>query len=367
MSTSEYRSVDAEGDLPISAAELAALANQLFAASFRPGPDSPPQTRSGRPARQRAPTRRRRRRPGAAAVGASDPVHRPPRSSRCPVPAVPCHADFAWAGTDSAADGAGGPAWQRARHHRGAVGRACRGGCAGSVRRPRRATSTAFAVPIGHRADGSGRAGRCAADAPRWRRAVRRRAGSAGVADGRRPGLADAPGDRHRPVTRRTTTSCRSGATGLREPVPQTAGRPRDLRRQRDPRRLPDPARDRQRQTADLVRQRRDHAEAAGGHRPAVVLLRPRELQHPPRRTRTGGPGHRRLRGGPRNRSPLHRRVARASRSSSSAAPPRRSTWWPTRGAASTWGPATRSSSPISSITPISFRGSCFRSRPVRS
>ena len=31
MSTSEYRSVDAEGDLPISAAELAALANQLFA------------------------------------------------------------------------------------------------------------------------------------------------------------------------------------------------------------------------------------------------------------------------------------------------------------------------------------------------
>lgn len=44
MSTSEYKSVDAEGELPVSAAELAALANQLFAASFRPGPDSPPQT-----------------------------------------------------------------------------------------------------------------------------------------------------------------------------------------------------------------------------------------------------------------------------------------------------------------------------------
>ena len=43
MSTSEYRSVDAESDLPISAAELAALATQLFAASVRPGPDSPPQ------------------------------------------------------------------------------------------------------------------------------------------------------------------------------------------------------------------------------------------------------------------------------------------------------------------------------------
>ncbi|MCV7102347.1 family 2A encapsulin nanocompartment cargo protein cysteine desulfurase [Mycobacterium palustre] len=44
MSTSEYRAVDAESDLPISAAELAALASQLYAASIRPGPDSPPQT-----------------------------------------------------------------------------------------------------------------------------------------------------------------------------------------------------------------------------------------------------------------------------------------------------------------------------------
>lgn len=43
MSTSEYRSVDAESDLPISAVELAALASQLYAASIRPGPDSPPQ------------------------------------------------------------------------------------------------------------------------------------------------------------------------------------------------------------------------------------------------------------------------------------------------------------------------------------
>ena len=44
MSTSEYRSVDAEGELPVSEAELAALATQLFAASIRPGLDSPPQT-----------------------------------------------------------------------------------------------------------------------------------------------------------------------------------------------------------------------------------------------------------------------------------------------------------------------------------
>jgi cysteine desulfurase / selenocysteine lyase len=44
MPTSEYRAVDAESDLPISAAELAALANQLYAASVRPGFDSPPQS-----------------------------------------------------------------------------------------------------------------------------------------------------------------------------------------------------------------------------------------------------------------------------------------------------------------------------------
>src|SRR5437879_521502 len=42
MSTSEYRSIDAESDLPISATELAALASQIVAAS-RPGPDSPPE------------------------------------------------------------------------------------------------------------------------------------------------------------------------------------------------------------------------------------------------------------------------------------------------------------------------------------
>ena len=44
MSTSEYRAVDAESDLPISATELAALASQLYAASIRPGLDSPPQS-----------------------------------------------------------------------------------------------------------------------------------------------------------------------------------------------------------------------------------------------------------------------------------------------------------------------------------
>jgi cysteine desulfurase / selenocysteine lyase len=44
VSTGEYRSLAAESDLPIGEAELAALAGQLFAAGFRPGPDSPPQS-----------------------------------------------------------------------------------------------------------------------------------------------------------------------------------------------------------------------------------------------------------------------------------------------------------------------------------
>jgi cysteine desulfurase/selenocysteine lyase len=44
MSTSEHRAVDAESDLPLSSAELSALASQLYAASIRPGFDSPPQS-----------------------------------------------------------------------------------------------------------------------------------------------------------------------------------------------------------------------------------------------------------------------------------------------------------------------------------
>jgi cysteine desulfurase / selenocysteine lyase len=44
MSTSEHRAVDAESDLPLSNAELSALASQLYAASIRPGFDSPPQS-----------------------------------------------------------------------------------------------------------------------------------------------------------------------------------------------------------------------------------------------------------------------------------------------------------------------------------
>src|SRR6202047_3210376 len=71
MSTSEYRAVDAESDLPISAAELAALANQLYAASVRPGFDSPPQSAPVAP-RGNAPDTTAAASAGQTAAGAAD-------------------------------------------------------------------------------------------------------------------------------------------------------------------------------------------------------------------------------------------------------------------------------------------------------
>jgi cysteine desulfurase/selenocysteine lyase len=76
MSTSEYKSVDAEGDLPISETELAALASQLFAASFRPGPDSPPQSTQVAP-RGTAPDVTTATSAASTAVGTSHPVTPP--------------------------------------------------------------------------------------------------------------------------------------------------------------------------------------------------------------------------------------------------------------------------------------------------
>ncbi|WP_068188377.1 family 2A encapsulin nanocompartment cargo protein cysteine desulfurase [Mycobacterium sp. UM_CSW] len=72
MSTSEYRAVDAESELPIGAAELAALATQLYAASIRPGPDSPPQTAPVAP-RGTVPDATAATSAGHAAAGTSDP------------------------------------------------------------------------------------------------------------------------------------------------------------------------------------------------------------------------------------------------------------------------------------------------------
>ncbi|MDT5018694.1 MAG: cysteine desulfurase / selenocysteine lyase, partial [Mycobacterium sp.] len=72
MSTSEYRSVDAESDLPIGATELAALASQLFAASVRPGPDTPPETSPVAP-RGNAPDTTAAASAGTAAAGTANP------------------------------------------------------------------------------------------------------------------------------------------------------------------------------------------------------------------------------------------------------------------------------------------------------
>ncbi|MDT5000292.1 MAG: cysteine desulfurase / selenocysteine lyase, partial [Mycobacterium sp.] len=92
MSTSEYRSVEAESDLPIGAAELAALANQLFATSFRPGPDSPPLTAPVAP-RGSAPDATAATSAGTAAVGAANPLtpvqFTPARDVYVPAPTSP--------------------------------------------------------------------------------------------------------------------------------------------------------------------------------------------------------------------------------------------------------------------------------------
>jgi cysteine desulfurase / selenocysteine lyase len=71
MPTSEYRAVDAESDLPISAVELAALASQLYAASVRPGFDSPPQSAPVAP-RGNVPDTTAAASAGQTAAGAAD-------------------------------------------------------------------------------------------------------------------------------------------------------------------------------------------------------------------------------------------------------------------------------------------------------
>jgi cysteine desulfurase / selenocysteine lyase len=68
---SEYRALDAESDLPISAAELAALASQLYAASVRPGFDSPPQSAPVAP-RGNVPDTTAAASAGQTAAGAAD-------------------------------------------------------------------------------------------------------------------------------------------------------------------------------------------------------------------------------------------------------------------------------------------------------
>ncbi|UMB71387.1 family 2A encapsulin nanocompartment cargo protein cysteine desulfurase [Mycobacterium paraterrae] len=71
MSTSEHRAVDAESDLPLSSAEIAALASQLYAASIRPGFDSPPQSAPVAP-RGNVPDTTAATSAGQAAAGSAD-------------------------------------------------------------------------------------------------------------------------------------------------------------------------------------------------------------------------------------------------------------------------------------------------------
>jgi len=71
MSTSEHRAVDAESDLPLSSAELSALASQLYAASIRPGFDSPPQSAPVAP-RGNAPDTTAAASAGQTAAGSAD-------------------------------------------------------------------------------------------------------------------------------------------------------------------------------------------------------------------------------------------------------------------------------------------------------
>jgi hypothetical protein len=80
------------------------------------------------------------------------------------------------------------------------------------------------------------------------------------------------------------------------------------LRRAGGTPRLPHPRRARQWQAAGLVRQCRDDAKAAGGHRSTGAVLPARELQHPPCRPRTGGPLDGCLRGRAQQGGALHRR-----------------------------------------------------------
>ena len=125
MSTSDYRSVAAEGDLPISEAELAAMANQVFAASFgpgvRPGNDTPPQAVPRLHAGAH-PTPRPRR-PGlrgyrSRAILTGAGVRRRSIGDRD----LRGDAHVAGPGTRSAADGSGGSPGQRSGCQRGDVG-----------------------------------------------------------------------------------------------------------------------------------------------------------------------------------------------------------------------------------------------------
>ncbi|EAY65593.1 Selenocysteine lyase [Burkholderia cenocepacia PC184] len=181
------------------------------------------------------------------------------------------------------------------------------GECAGTGRR-----GEGVAVLL-HRRFAAGLAG----DAAGHHRAVERPrvAGSVRVAGRRRAARAA------RRAARRAGVAC-IGRIGRRRAAlfhrrlarsraarPAVSRRSSAVRRERDPPRFPDPARARERQAARLVRQRGDDAQAAGRDRPPRVLLRTRELEHPPRGARTGRPRDGCVRACTGNGAALHRRI----------------------------------------------------------
>ena len=291
MSTGEYRSLDAESDLPVSAAELAALAGQLFATGGRPGPDTPPQSAPVAP-RGNVPDVTAATSAATGAVGAADPLTPPaqfvpttdvaglfapapstPGSEAVPPQTVPV------APRGNAPDVTAGPA----------IGHSA-AGVTDPYAAPGASDFSAFAVPRGI--------------VPTIPGVLAGGVPTAGVAPrGSVPGWpASAPSVDLPWLTAPVDFQSHSVPGNepdyyfLTGPVPRTP----------DDHEIFDVAALRadfpilretvQRQAAGLVRQRGHHAEAASGDRPAEPLLRPRELQHPPGRPHAGGPGHRRLR-----------------------------------------------------------------------
>ena len=149
-------------------------------------------------------------------------------------------------------------------------------------------------------------------------------------------GRARADPSRRRRDARRATALAPRRSRRHRAQLRRRRRRRATFRRRHDPQRLPDPAGEGARPAADLARQRRDDAEAAGGDRPARRLLRARELQRPSRRPHARRPRDRRLRGGARQGAHVSSTRRRPRRSCSCAARPRGSTSSPRPGAGAT-------------------------------
>ena len=372
MSTSEYRSVDAESDLPVSAAELAALATQLYAASVRPGPDSPPQTAPVAP-RGNVPDTTAAASAARAAAGTSDPFPAAASADRLHRH-LPARSDVSRA-RRSAASGARRPTRQRPGYDGGAVGRLDdRAGSPIPTCRPASPTSAPSLSPPRASSRHSRVCWPARGRAPRWPRAahclIRGRIREPNGYPRRRRSSTSA-GLTRCPPRRRRTAPAGDGydyhfLTGA-DPVPQ----------------LPD-----DHEVFDVNAIRADFPilketingkpliwfdNAATTQKPQVVIDR-LSYFYAHENSNIHRAAHElaaRATDAYEEARETVRRFIGAPKAEqnivSCVAPPKPSTWSLTRGAASTWARATRSSSPTWSTTPISFPGNCFRSRPGHS